>query len=657
MSKKIDIAICYHKQSPVFQSDALKPMHVGKAISEVDLGFRGDDTGDNISAKNKWFAEETGFYWLWKNSDADTKGMMHYRRLLDLRSPNGEDKNIALEDIESSDELIEDLGLNAKNISAIMKDADVIIRKKDDIRDWFDGNIEEQYKACHIPEYLDYAMDIIKHDFLNIAPAAEAVVAGHFGNFTNLVIMKSLLFDAMCEFRYGVLEKLERMVDVNRPEIADGWQHTARYAGFVGERLTMFYIEYLRQQGQKIAEFPAVNIAPRGTTIWDDKNYGASAYAGKAEQDAIEPVSGKGAIAVMMAANNKYAPYAGVMLQSIIESANLNKNYDVLIVGSEITDKNKKMLESMGHPNVSVRVINISRIVGIIGAGTFYTHSHFTIETYYRFFIPKLFVKYDKVLYLDCDMVSLRDIADLYETNIGENWWGVVRENFISCLGFTDGTWEKHTFLPYMKDTLKMNSPFDYFQAGVMIWNVRACIKDDVMNKLLARLKEIGKPHYADQDVMSSLANGKHIHWLSQNWNVAWHTPFCHWKGEGTAAYKTAMHLLENPFILHYCSYIKPWIEPGRPNAHYFWKFARKTPFYEIILYEIIMVTVKLSDEKERKVKKLKKKARKYKILQVLTLGLVKSFRLRKNRYRDEIKQIEEIYALDRYSYSIEGYK
>ena len=249
MSEKIDIAVCYHKQSPVFQSDALKPMHLGKAVSKIDLGFRGDDTGDNISAKNKWFGDDTGTYWLWKNSDADIKGIMHYRRLLDLQSPKGHAKNIALEDIESPGELVESLGLNTKNISEIMKDADVIIRQKENIRDWFDGNVEEQYKAVHIPEHLDYAMDIIKRDFPKIAPAAEVVLAGHFGHFTNLVIMKSPLFDAMCEFRFGVLERLEKMVDVNRPELADDWQYTTRYAGAVGERLTIFYIEYLRRQG------------------------------------------------------------------------------------------------------------------------------------------------------------------------------------------------------------------------------------------------------------------------------------------------------------------------------------------------------------------------------------------------------------------------
>jgi lipopolysaccharide biosynthesis glycosyltransferase len=653
MSEKIDIAVCYHKRSPIFQSDALKPMHLGKATSKVDLGFRGDDTGDNISAKNKWFGEDTGFYWLWKNSDAGVKGIMHYRRLLDLRSPNGEDKNIALEDIESPDELVEALGLNAKNISEIMKDADVIIRKKQNIHDWFDGNLEEQYKECHIPEYLDYALDIIKRDFPKILPAAEAVLAGHFAHFANLVTMKSPLFDAMCEFRFGVLEKLEKMVDVNRPEIADGWRNTARYAGFVGERLTIFYIEHLRRQGQKIAEFPIVKISPRGTTVYDDKNYGAHSYAYKAEREAIEPVFGKTAVTAMMASSDKYAPYTGVMLQSIIENVNPNKNYDIVIVSSDITDKNKKILESMACPNVFIRVIDISGIVDSIGADIFYTRTYATIETYYRFFIPKLFVKYDKVLYLDCDMVSLRDIADLYETNIGENWWGVARSNNVPCLAFIDGTWMKHTFLPYMKDRLKMDSPFDYFQAGVMVWNVKACIKDDVMDKLLARLEEIGKPLLTDQDVMNSLANGRHIHWLSQNWNVAWYIPFLSWKGKGTVSYKTAVHLLDNPFILHYSSHIKPWAEPSRPNAHYFWQFARKTPFYEIIINVLPLRTSEEMILLMMNKNAIYRQYYKYKLLSKITFGEKRRhYKAKRKFYHEKVRQIRLHYKLymDRYS-------
>lgn len=81
---KIKILVACHKADPAIrQDDIYMPIHVGKALHpELDLGFQGDDTGDNISEKNGSYCELTAMYWAWKNlpKDVDIVGLCHYRR-------------------------------------------------------------------------------------------------------------------------------------------------------------------------------------------------------------------------------------------------------------------------------------------------------------------------------------------------------------------------------------------------------------------------------------------------------------------------------------------------------------------------------------------------------------------------------------------------
>ena len=64
---RVKILVCCHKPGKWLSDDVYMPIHCGKAISNVDLGIQGDDTGDNISAKNPYYCELTAIYWAWKN--------------------------------------------------------------------------------------------------------------------------------------------------------------------------------------------------------------------------------------------------------------------------------------------------------------------------------------------------------------------------------------------------------------------------------------------------------------------------------------------------------------------------------------------------------------------------------------------------------------
>ena len=75
----IKIMVAVHKPYWMPTDSVYLPIHVGKE-GKADIGFQGDNTGDNISSKNSHYCELTAMYWAWKNLEADFVGLVHYRR-------------------------------------------------------------------------------------------------------------------------------------------------------------------------------------------------------------------------------------------------------------------------------------------------------------------------------------------------------------------------------------------------------------------------------------------------------------------------------------------------------------------------------------------------------------------------------------------------
>ena len=64
---KLKILVATHQKDILFNDDIYMPIQVGKSLSNTDFGIQGDNTGDNISAKNPYYCELTSLYWAWKN--------------------------------------------------------------------------------------------------------------------------------------------------------------------------------------------------------------------------------------------------------------------------------------------------------------------------------------------------------------------------------------------------------------------------------------------------------------------------------------------------------------------------------------------------------------------------------------------------------------
>ena len=209
----IKIIVATHKKYQMPEDPMYIPVHVG-AEGKNDLGYLKDNTGDNISTKNKNYCELTGLYFMWKNMEADYKGLVHYRR--HFVSPTA--RGTKQERIIKSTELTE-----------ILKTTDIVLPKK---REYFIENTYDQYAHAHHHEDLDETRKIIEEKYPDYIPNFDKVMKLTSGHRFNMMIMKSDILDEYLTWLFDILFELEKRVDISAYSAND-----SRIFGFVSERL------------------------------------------------------------------------------------------------------------------------------------------------------------------------------------------------------------------------------------------------------------------------------------------------------------------------------------------------------------------------------------------------------------------------------------
>lgn len=288
--------------------------------------------------------------------------------------------------------------------------------------------------------------------------------------------------------------------------------------------------------------------------------------------------------AIVFSSDDVFVPYLGVCLRSLVAHSSPQNHYDIVVLHENITPHHQQLLKQCCQAaNVSLRFIDISKL---LDGKSFFVCMHLAKACYYRFCIPALFKHYKKAIYFDCDGVFLSDVAQLYDVDLGEKWLGAAHDpEVVRCL-LHEPWWTG-----YENEVLKLTNRLDYFQSGVLIYNIAVLEKAGFEEKCWQTWQSIPRPQFADQDILNVAAQG-HIHFLDLAWNVEWHIPimFPQFRQQiPQPLLSQYLNALENPKFLHYCSSQKAWHTPGAPKAHHFWQYARQTPFYEEIIYRNIL--------------------------------------------------------------------
>jgi hypothetical protein len=229
------------------KDDAYLPLHVGRE-GKQELGFVGDNTGDNISAKNANYCELTGLYWAWKNLHCAYIGLCHYRRYF-AKGKHGSE-------LPSKQAAI----FKRSDYEELLSQYDVILPKK---RNYYIETVRSKYEHAHYRRDLEAVERIIAESYPEYSEAFARVMGRTRLHILNMFVMRKKLFDEYCEWLFAILFELERRIDISTYD-----QYEARVFGFLSERLFNVWLE---KQGLRCVEVPIVFLEKQdwGRKLWE----------------------------------------------------------------------------------------------------------------------------------------------------------------------------------------------------------------------------------------------------------------------------------------------------------------------------------------------------------------------------------------------------
>lgn len=189
-----------------------KKIQVGAALTHERICTLTDDTGENISDRNRQFCELTALYWIWKNAEQDIVGLEHYRRHFLLQ-----------------DDWYQKMREN--HIDVILPTPLYVT-----------PSLAQNYRDRHIASDWDFMMDCMERIYPGDYKEAVSYFDKNLYSPCNMFIMKKEVLDALCTWLFPILFACAE----HSGEREDSYQN--RYPGFLSERLMTFFFEKNRGQ-------------------------------------------------------------------------------------------------------------------------------------------------------------------------------------------------------------------------------------------------------------------------------------------------------------------------------------------------------------------------------------------------------------------------
>lgn len=271
--------------------------------------------------------------------------------------------------------------------------------------------------------------------------------------------------------------------------------------------------------------------------------------------------------------DNKYVEHCGVMLSSLFVN-NHSCSFRIHVINSGVHDEAKARLTSFAtkfNAIVFFYDVDFSKVRDF----PITKKDHLSLAAYLRLFMSEVLPNdIDKILYLDCDLLVVDSVEELWETDIENVAIAVVEER-------SPFDTESPVILGYPVG-------YSYFNSGVMLVNLKYWREHNLFSRFIEFISlnsEIIILH--DQDVLNAiLYNARKF--VSIRWNLMDFFLFAQ-PDVQSIRMSDLQSSMRHPAIVHFTGKRKPWLRNcDSPFRNQYVELAGKHGWHVITLRESV---------------------------------------------------------------------
>lgn len=261
---------------------------------------------------------------------------------------------------------------------------------------------------------------------------------------------------------------------------------------------------------------------------------------------------------IVSTTDSNYIPYLGIAYSSICKcNPDISIHFHVITDSSVTEDDLLSLNSAINASNCQISSYTIDEL--LVSQFPVFKNKqpkHISSAAYYRLFLSVIIPQsIDKVLYLDCDVINVRNLHELWDIDIADYAIAAVPDMDEANLSI------------YRR--LRYSPCKGYFNSGVLLINLKYWREHNVMERFILFLEQYPeRVLYHDQDILNFVLKEEKVN-IPIRFNVQ--EAALHEKVNISWEYDEQLQDARmSPVLIHYTTGEKPWVR----GCKHPWKFA-----------------------------------------------------------------------------------